>query len=126
MANAAGADGGGSVGGAEGGGGVGVGGVGGGPCGGAIGGLVGGIVPYQVAMDGGEAATTTTVLVHRDEHWLVRDLALQEVGPRIASDGTRVVKRMGKRKLGDDLWQVVDHVTRKVRTLEVSDDDDED
>ena len=91
-----------------------------------IGGLVGGIVPYQVAMDGGEAATTTTVLVHRDEHWLVRDLALQEVGPRIASDGTRVVKRMGKRKLGDDLWQVVDHVTRKVRKLEVSDDDDDD
>ena len=33
-----------------------------------MGGLSGGVVPYRVAMDGGGS-----VLVHRDEHWLVRD-----------------------------------------------------
>ena len=29
------------------------------------------------------------MLVHRDEHWLVRDLALQGEGVRIGADGTR-------------------------------------
>ena len=29
------------------------------------------------------------MLVHRDEHWLVRDLALQREGIRIGADGTR-------------------------------------
>ena len=29
------------------------------------------------------------MLVHRDEHWLVRDLTLQREGVRIGADGTR-------------------------------------
>jgi len=33
--------------------------------------------------------TGCDVLVHRDEHWLVRDLALQREGVRIGADGTR-------------------------------------
>jgi len=36
-----------------------------------------GIMPYRVQLDGGRK-----VLVHRDEHWLVRELALQPEGPR--------------------------------------------
>lgn len=39
--------------------------------------------------------------VHADEHWLVRDLTLQPAGPRVAADGTRCLKRMGKRRAGD-------------------------
>jgi hypothetical protein len=70
------------------------------------------VVPYQVRLDGG-----ATVLVHQDEHWLIRDLELQPVGPRVAADGTRVVARMGKRKLSEDEWQTVDHVTRRCRKM---------
>ena len=40
--------------------------------------------PNQVRLD-----TGCDVLVHRDEHWLVRDLALQREGVRIGADGTR-------------------------------------
>ena len=69
-------------------------------------------MPYQVRLDGG-----ATVLVHQDEHWLIRDLELQPVGPRVAADGTRVVARMGKRKLSEDEWQTVDHVTRRCRKM---------
>ena len=36
-----------------------------------------GVIPYRVRLD-----TGTEVLVHRDEHWLVRDLVLQPEGPR--------------------------------------------
>ena len=36
-----------------------------------MGAMPGGIVPYRVAMDSG-----ATVLVHQDEHWLVRDLTI--------------------------------------------------
>jgi len=36
-----------------------------------------GTVPYRVQLDSGRK-----VLVHRDEPWLVRDLALQPEGPR--------------------------------------------
>lgn len=39
--------------------------------------------------------------MHADEHWLVRDLTLQPAGPRVAADGTRCLKRMGKRRTGD-------------------------
>ena len=78
-----------------------------------MGAMPGGIVPYRVAMDSG-----ATVLVHQDEHWLVRDLTLQPAGPRVSADGTRALARMGKRKLQDGSWQVVDHVTRNVRKLE--------
>jgi len=85
-------------------------------------GIAGGLAPYQVLLDSG-----TAVLVHADEHWLVRDLALQPAGPRTASGGTRSVQRMSKRKTDDGL-ECVDHATRKVRKLadETDDDDDDD
>lgn len=41
-----------------------------------------GCVPYQVGLDAGGK-----VLAHRDEHWLVRDLALQPEGPRVDAGG---------------------------------------
>ena len=82
-------------------------------------GVEGGNAPYQVTLDNG-----ASVLVHQDEHWLLRDLALQPAGPRIAADGTRCVKRMEKRAAGDAI-EMVDHVTRKVRKM-VPDSDDED
>jgi hypothetical protein len=61
------------------------------------------VVPYEVLLDSGCA-----VLVHADEHWLIRDLALQLPGPRIAADGTRSLDRMSKRKAGDG-WEMMDH-----------------
>ena len=67
-------------------------------------GVAGGVAPYEVQLD-----TGTTVLVHVDEHWLVRDLALQPAGPRVAADGTRCLQRMSKRKT-DDGWESVDHM----------------
>ena len=69
------------------------------------GGVPGGVAPYEVKLDSG-----STVLVHVDEHRLVRDLALQPAGPRIAEDGTRCLKRMSKRKADDGGWEVVDHM----------------
>ena len=81
----------------------------------------GGTVPYRVVLDCGAA-----VLVHRDEHWLIRDLELQPAGPRTAADGTRCVARMGKRRSDEDGWQAIDHVTRKVRPhVEESDSEDD-
>ena len=62
-----------------------------------------GIVPYRVELDNG-----LSVLCHRDEHWLVRDLALQPEGPRMGADGTRDTKRIVKRRAGD-AWEYVDH-----------------
>jgi len=82
--------------------------------------VAGGVAPYEVDLDGG-----ATVLVHVDEHWLVRDLALQPVGPRVSSDGTRCLQRMGKRKTADG-WESIDHVTRKVRKQVEDSDDDSD
>ena len=79
-----------------------------------------GLVPYQVQLDNG-----LTVLVHRDEHWLVRDLELQAEGPRQAADGTRDLKRMVKRRVGNSA-EVVDHMTRQVRLAEPDSDTDED
>lgn len=66
-------------------------------------------VPYEVKLDKGP-----TVLVHRDDHYLVRDLMLQPEGPRHAADGTRCVSKFSKRKKGDE-WEIVDHLTQVVR-----------
>ena len=81
-----------------------------------------GIVPYRVELDSG-----CKVLVHRDEHWLVRSLAQQPTGPRQAADGTRNLKRLEKRRRDDEAWEVIDHATGKVRSSGPPDSDsDED
>eukprot|EP00964_Phaeocystis_antarctica_P094402 scaffold61145_cov64-Phaeocystis_antarctica.AAC.3 len=69
--------------------------------------------------------TLTQVLVHRDEHWLVRDLALQREGVRIGADGTRCVGKFSRREAADG-WEVVDQETRKVRRLQADEGSDED
>ena len=46
---------------------------------------------------------------------------LQPPGPRIASDGTRVVERMGKRK-GTDGWETIDHACVAVHRMQRSSD----
>ena len=81
--------------------------------------VAGGVAPYGVQLDSG-----SSVLVHQDEHWLVRDLALQPPGPRIAADGTRNVARIEKRKVEGAL-QMTDHNTRKVRKVALDDSDDD-
>ena len=65
------------------------------------------------------------VLVHRDEHWLVRDLALQREGVRIGADGTRCVGKFSRREAAGG-WEVVDQETRKVRRLQADEGGDED
>ena len=58
-----------------------------------------GIVPYRVLLDTGEH-----VLVHRDEHWLVRDLLLQPAGPHQSTVGMSLT-RFTKRRANDvRLW----------------------
>ena len=89
-----------------------------------------GVVPYRVLLDSAvHSQQPAHVYVHRDEHWLVRDLALQPPGPRQSQDGTRNLKRFVKRRRDDSKWEVVDHVTRKVRIQmssgEMSSDEDE-
>ena len=80
--------------------------------------------PHAGALDsGGE------VLVHRDEHWLVRDLALQSRGPRQVpiGSGTKVANcltRLERRHKGDYTWEAVDHMTRRVRPCEAPSDDE--
>ena len=49
---------------------------------------------------------------------------VQEEGPRQGADGTRNLKRLVKRRAGDS-WEVVDHVTRKVRPADSDSDDDD-
>ena len=49
------------------------------------------------------------MIVHLDEHWLVRDLALQPEEPRITGDGKRTLQRISKRKTADG-WESVDHM----------------
>jgi len=66
-------------------------------------------VPYLVDLDAG-----WPVHVHRDEHWLVRDLELQPEGARQAADGTRCLVRIEIRPKGEG-WEAVDHQTCKVR-----------
>eukprot|EP00966_Prymnesium_polylepis_P304741 7040950-Prymnesium_polylepis.1 len=68
-------------------------------------GVGGGVAPYAVKLDAGD----DVVLVHQDEHWLIRDLELQAEGARTAPDGTRCLARIAKRKR-DDGWEAVDHV----------------
>ena len=69
--------------------------------------------------------------MHRDEHWLVRDLKLQPEGARQAADGTRTLRRFTKRRRdgasddGDAAWEVVDHTTRQVRPCEPPDSDED-
>lgn len=69
-----------------------------------------GRVPYRVGLDSG-----CKVLVHRDEHWLVRDLALQAVGPRQSANGQRSLERLERRHRGDYTFEAIDHETRRVR-----------
>ena len=68
-------------------------------------------VPYRVRLDAGR-----DVLVHRDEHSLVRDLALQPAGPRQAAGGARTLAKFAKRQRGDE-WEMIDHATRQVRKI---------
>lgn len=79
-----------------------------------------GVVPYRVQLDEGG-----TVLVHRDQHWLVRDLALQAARARQSTEG-RCLTRIEKRNRGDNTWEAIDHQTRRVRSCDpISDDEDE-
>ena len=68
------------------------------------------LVPYCVRLDSG-----SDVFVHRDEHWLIRDLSLQPEGPRQAQDGTRCLERFTKRQREDGAWESIDHSTRRMR-----------
>ena len=72
------------------------------------------VVPYRIELD----ISRVAVLVHKDEHWLVRDLALQAAGPRQAADGSRCLARLEKRQRVGGGWEVVDHATRHVRACE--------
>ena len=66
--------------------------------------------PYRVQMDKG-----FSVLVHKDEHWLVRDLAYQLEGPCDAKGRPHIpLERFQKQQQGDT-WVHVDHMTRNVR-----------
>lgn len=76
-----------------------------------------GVVPYRVELDSG-----ATVLVHKDEHWLIRDLTLQTPGPRQCEDG-RCLTRLIKRHKGDYTFEAVDHGTRRVRPCEPPEDE---
>lgn len=84
----------------------------------------GAIIPYRVLLDSG-----AHVFVHRDVHWLLRDLALQPVGARQAADGTRDLKRLVKRRRDEQSgsgWELIDHMTRQVRLQPAGFTDDED
>lgn len=77
-------------------------------------------IPYRVQLD-----TGCKVLVHKDEHWLLRDLALQAPGPRQTAKGTRALTRLERRHKGDYTFEAVDHATRQVRSCEAPESDDE-
>ena len=80
-------------------------------------------IPYRVELD-----TGCMVLVHRDEHWLLRDLALQAEGSRQVPKGVpssaRCLNRLEKRHRGDYTWEAVDHATRRVRMCDPPSDDE--
>ena len=68
------------------------------------------LVPYRVQLDKG-----CSVLVQKDEHWLVRDLVYQPEGPCDAKGPTRCkCTRIQTQQHGDSLISV-DHMTRKTR-----------
>ena len=73
------------------------------------------LVPYRVQLDSG-----SQLLVHRDEHWLERDLALQPEGPRQQPGGKRCLARIERRRRGD-AWEAVDHATRNTRSTATPD-----
>ena len=77
-------------------------------------------MPYKVALDSG-----SRVLVHRDEHWLVRDLALQPPGSRQDARGARALTRLETRHKGDYTFEAVDHLTRRVRPCPAPESDEE-
>mmetsp|Transcript_23089 Transcript_23089/g.75065 ORF Transcript_23089/g.75065 Transcript_23089/m.75065 type:complete len:339 (-) Transcript_23089:346-1362(-) len=77
-------------------------------------------LPYRVQLDSGAA-----VLAHRDEHWLVRDLALQAEGQRQGAGGARCLARMERREVAEGEWQRVDHQTRQVRSCAPPESDSE-
>ena len=66
-------------------------------------------VPYRVRLDSG-----CHVLVHQDEHWLLRDLQYQPVGPQ-ATKASRTRERLVRRHKGDYTFEAIDHMTRRVR-----------
>ena len=87
-----------------------------------------GVVPYRVELD-----TGGMVLVHRDEHWLVRDLELQSPGPRQLPAGespresfASSLTRLERRHKGgmDAKWEAIDHMTRQVRDCEPPSEDE--
>ena len=85
-----------------------------------------GVVPYRVELD-----TGGMVLVHRDEHWLVRDLELQSPGPRQLPAGespresfASSLTRLERRHKGDYTWESIDHQTRRRRPCEPPSDDE--
>ena len=83
-------------------------------------------VMHDAKRQPGTLDTQTALVMHVE---LVRELALQPEGPRLAADGTRCVSKFAKRCAGDG-WAIVDHSTRMVRRLPPgqgsSDDDDDD
>ena len=79
-----------------------------------------GMIPYRVLLDSAQH-----IFVHRDVHWLIRDLALQPAGPRQSEDGTRNLKRLVKRRHGAAEWELIDHETRMVRIQAAGSDDDD-
>lgn len=85
-----------------------------------------GIIPYRVKLDTPGTIGTQHVFVHRDVHWLIRDLALQSPGPRQAEDGTRNLKRLVKRRRSESEVELIDQETRKVRVQAADDDDSSD
>jgi hypothetical protein len=52
------------------------------------------------------------VLVHRDNHKLIRDLSLQKEGPYLAGG-----KRFTKRRRDSHDWEAIDHMTGKTRKV---------
>ena len=82
-----------------------------------------GIIPYRVELDNGLNAAH--VFVHRDDHRLLRDLALQPAGPRQSEDGTRDLQRLVKRRRNESEWELIDHATCRVRIQAAGGSDEE-
>lgn len=83
-------------------------------------------VPYRVRLNDSDK---DAVLVHRDEHWLIRDADLQPAGPRQGADGTRHLARMVRRPVpggAPGAWHAVDHQTCRVRACGPPDPSDDD